>query len=294
MSNIFQTQCRSFVRTSFVCMCVLVMSCKNNTSNTSAGYDLTKPVNKQLGKVLNEISGLTFSIEDNSLLAIADSKEKIFQINLSTQKLKDYSDKFYGAYDYEDIVKRDTSIFVLISNGTIVEVPLQAKGKDKAQAYPFWSTRKNDFESLYFDSSINSLIMICKSCSEEKGKPIRSAYRFNLDTKTFDSSAYYQLNIDSVRAELKNDDADFKPSAAAIHPINKKLYILASAGHLLVVADLKGKILEAFELNPDLFPQAEGLAFSPSGTMYISNEKKIGEATLLVFPYISDKGNSRK
>ena len=294
MSNIFQTQCRSFFGASLVCICVLVMSCKNNTSNTSAGYDLTRPVNKQLGKVLNEISGLTFSIEDNSLLAIADSKEKIYQINLSTQKLKDYSEKFYGAYDYEDLVKGDTSIFVLISNGTIVEVPLHAKDKDQAKEYPFWSTRKNDFESLYFDSSINSLVMICKSCSDEKGQPFRSAYRFDLNTKTFDSSTYYRLNIDSVRAKLKNDDADFKPSAAAIHPINKKLYLLASAGHLLVVADVHGKILEAFSLNPDLFPQAEGLAFSPSGTMYISNEGKYGKATLLVFPYISNRVNSRK
>jgi len=83
----------------------------------------------------------------------------------------------------------------------------------------------------------------------------------------------------------KNDDAEFRPSAAAIHPIEKHLYILASAGSLLVITDLKGKVLEAFNLNPDLYPQPEGIAFSPDGTMYISNEGKYGKPNLLVFPY---------
>ena len=85
---------------------------------------------------------------------------------------------------------------------------------------------------------------------------------------------------------LKNDDAKFEPSAAAIHPVNKRLYILSSAGQLLVITDTRGQVAEAYDLNPDLFPQAEGIAFAPNGDMYISNEGKSGAPTLLRFSYL--------
>jgi hypothetical protein len=52
-----------------------------------------------------------------------------------------------------------------------------------------------------------------------------------------------------------------------------------------VIADRKGKVLNAFKLNPDTFQQAEGIAFAPDGDMYISNEGKLGKPTLLYFPY---------
>ena len=85
---------------------------------------------------------------------------------------------------------------------------------------------------------------------------------------------------------LKDDKAKFKPSAAAINPITKRLYILSSAGNLLVIADLHGQVIEAYHLNPNKFPQAEGIAFAPNGDMYISNEGKYGgRATFQFFPY---------
>ncbi|HEX6334450.1 MAG TPA: SdiA-regulated domain-containing protein, partial [Flavisolibacter sp.] len=92
---------------------------------------------------------------------------------------------------------------------------------------------------------------------------------------------------------LKNDDEKFDPSAAAIHPINKRLYILASAGSLLVVTDTRGKVVAAYMLNQDLFPQPEGIAFAPNGDMYISNEGRFGKPTLLLFPY-QQKGQKQK
>ena len=77
----------------------------------------------------------------------------------------------------------------------------------------------------------------------------------------------------------------FDPSAAAIHPIDKKLYILSSAGNLLVIADKNGKPLLGYNLNPDDHPQAEGIAFAPNGDMYITNEGKYGTPTLQLFKY---------
>ena len=84
---------------------------------------------------------------------------------------------------------------------------------------------------------------------------------------------------------MKNDDAKFDPSAAAVHPVNKRLYILSSAGNLMVIAVTRGKVIGGFNLNPDKYPQAEGIAFAPDGEMYITNEGKYGKPTLQAFPF---------
>jgi uncharacterized protein YjiK len=251
---------------------------------------MEKPTRLALGKALNEISGITFYKDiNNTLFAISDSKEKIFQINVSSKKIKDKAEKFAGPHDFEDVVRVDTTIFVLVSNGTIMAVPLDlvhdVTDSSRTLVYPFWSEGPNDFETLYYDPSVNSLIMVCKTCDADKGQKMRSAYRFDLTQRTFDSTAFYTMSTDSVKAAVNDANADFKPSAAAINPIDKQLYMLSSAGQLMVIADTRGHIKSAYKLNPKYHPQAEGIAFAPDGTMYISNEGKYKQPTLQVFPY---------
>lgn len=287
MNQLFQTKCPIGLWMALVCTITLSIGCKGQRYASPDGYDMNKPKKENLGKVLNEISGITYNDDDNSLLAISDSKEKIFQINISKQKLKDYTDKMVPSNsDIEDVVKVDSSVYLLSSKGIIYEVPAK---KDTLRRYSFPSNDQNDFEALYYDPSVKSLIVVCKKCPADKGKDARSAYRFDLSKKQFDPSALFVFNTAEVKSLLKDDNAKLEPSAAAIHPINKRLYILSSAGNLLVVADTRGKIIEAFKLNPDQFPQAEGIAFAPNGDMFITNEGKYGSATLQLFKYQNGK-----
>jgi uncharacterized protein YjiK len=285
MSNIFQTQCPALILILFTGLLSVVSSCNEESLGSPQGYDLERPVRKELGKVLNEISGLTYNPDDNTLLAISDSRQKIFTINFRTQKLSDYAKKFFEQKDFEDLVKLDSVVYVLISNGTILEVPLKVNDSERTLVHSFWLTGKNDFETLYYDSAANGLVMICKTCEQDKSEHIRTAYRFDLTSKKFDSSVFYSINSKDVKALLKDDDVAFKPSAAAINPQDKRLYILASAGQVLAITDTKGVVLEAYKLNPDWHPQAEGIAFTPKGTMFISNEGKYGTPTLQIFNY---------
>jgi len=294
MRKLFQTQCLSFIVLLFLVISIACIACGEQASSSPRGYNIRKPVKSELGKDVNEISGLTYNAEDTSLLAVSDSKRKVFELDLLRMKLKDYSEKIYKQEDFEDLVKIDTTIYVLISNGTILAMPLQVKDSSATVAYPFWSEDKNDFETMYYDSSVNSLVLICKTCEVDKDGKVRTAYRFDLTGKTFDSAAFYTISRQDVKAAMKNEDADFKPSAAAIHPIDKRLFILSSAGMLLVIADTRGNVQEAYSLNPDLHPQSEGIAFAPNGTMYISNEGKYGKPTLLMFPYRAKALSSKK
>lgn len=290
MNQLIQTKCPILLWMLLVCTITLPIGCKQQSYASPQGYDLNKPQKENLGKVLNEISGITFNEENNSLLAISDSKEKIFDINLNKQKLKDYTDRIVPSKsDIEDVAKVGADVYMLSSKGIIYEVPSKKNDSLSVKEYPFWSTDQNDFETLYYDASANGLIMVCKHCPSDKGKEIRTAYRFDLYKKQFDSSAFFTFSTADVKNLLNDNDAKFDPSAAAIHPINKRLYILSSAGNLLVISDNRGKIIEAYKLNPEQFPQAEGIAFAPNGDMFITNEGKYGAATLQEFKYHEEK-----
>lgn len=291
---LFQTQCPVILPAVILSACLMFISCNDRSYGSPKGYNIKEPDNRELGKSVNEISGLTYNTDDSSLLAVSDSKRKIFQLDLSREKLKDYAEKMYTQSDFEDLVKIDTNIYVLISDGTIISMPLHVADSSRTVVYPSPFKGKNDFETMYHDPNANGLIVLCKECEAEKGQKKRNAYRFDLSEKTFDDAPFYSISTKDVKDLVKNDDAEFKPSAAAIHPIEKNLYILASAGSLLVITDTKGKVLEAFNLNPDKFPQPEGIAFSPNGTMYISNEGKYGKPSLLIFPYNTKQETTKK
>ena len=289
MNQLNQTKCPALIGTLLVCAITLLFGCKEQSYTSPEGYDINKPQKENLGKVLNEISGISFNGDNNTLLAISDSKPKVLEINLNKQKLKDYTDRVVPPNsDIEDVVKVDSAVYMLSSKGIIFEVQ-RRKDSIPVRSYTFPSSDQNDFETLYYDPSVNSLIMVCKKCPVDKGKDMRTAYRFDLAKKQFDSAAYYTFSTVDVKKLLKDDNAKFEPSAAAIHPINKRLYVLSSAGNLLVIADTRGKIIEAYELNPEQFPQAEGIAFAPNGDMFISNEGKYGAPTLQEFKYHQDK-----
>jgi hypothetical protein len=292
MPRFIQTQCPARMFIAGWLMLTLLHSCSNKGQASPEGYDLNKPVRMELGKVLNEISGLTYDDAHRTLLAIADSKEKIFEINTRRIKLKDYSDKVVGPHtDLEDLVMIDSTIYLLGSAGILFEVRPR---RDSVRQYPVPLSGKNDFETLYYDPSINSLILMCKTCEFEKGRGIRSAFRFDLSSKAFETTAFYTIKQKAVANLMKDEEIEFKPSAAAINPISKRLFILSSASNLLLIADNRGGVLEGYDLDPNLYPQAEGIAFAPNGDMYISNEAKYGNATLLLIPYHEPKNTSEQ
>ena len=292
MKNSIQTGCPLITNLLLACAVTLSAGCNLQSYDSPEGYELGKPQKSQLGKVLNEISGISYNPNDSSLLAISDSKKKVFEINLKRLRLRDYSNEIIGPdQDLEDIVNLEDSIYILSSKGQIYEYTRGKRDSAIIKSYMMNAEGKNDFETLYYDSVARGLVILCKSCAADKGKQQRSAYRFDLNTKQFDTTAFYNISTAEVKKMMKDEDAKFDPSAAAINPIDKKLYILSSAGNLLVIADSHGKLISGYNLNPDDHPQAEGIAFAPNGDMYITNEGKYGKPTLQLFKY---KGKNKK
>ena len=143
----------------------------------------------------------------------------------------------------------------------------------------------NDFESLYYDASRKALVMICKNCEMDDDNSV-SAFAYYPDSIGYDPKPLFVINAAQVnKLSPGKATAKFQPSAAAINPLTKKLFIVSGPTNQLAVASLDGKVEGVYILSQKLFPQAEGITFKPKdGEMYISNEGLANrEATLVKF-----------
>lgn len=251
---------------------------------TKTGYNFSTPDEKmELGKQLHEISGMAYVPGLNVILAENDEKGDIFMVDFKNKNDNVGKVKFGGKGDYEDIVHTDTAEYMLISSGTIVQVMT----KDSSFATRDFTLDRggsSEFETMYIGADKKSLVLLCKDCSKEKNQ-VRTAYRFDLTTLTFSPDPLYIIDISTIQKMLNDDKAEFKPSAAAISPITGKLFIVASVGKVLVIADTNGKVEQVFPLDPVLYNQPEGMTFAPNGDLYISNEGGEGIPTILKFVY---------
>lgn len=265
----------------------LVSACQQKrVIYTPRGYDITKPDKREMGNKLSEISGI-FWIDENTMLAQEDESGKIYTINLKDKKDFQYNPvKFGPKGDYEDIVKVNANVYLLVGDGRIYEVPDYSIGKDiPGTVIASLAGNENEFEAMYYDNEVSSLIVLCKSCHKEKNQ-IRTAYRFDLITRQLIDTPYYTIDVDIIKQKLNDNRTEFRPSAAAIHPVQNKLYILSSIGKLLVITDKQGHVEQAIPISGTLFNQPEGITFAANGDMYISNEAGSEEsATLLKFIY---------
>jgi uncharacterized protein YjiK len=237
-------------------------------------YDLAHPVKQvNLPPELNEISGIIYSQKEQALYAIEDEDGLLFKISLQGNA-KPVSWRFGKEGDYEDLCFHDNRFYVLKSNGKITSFELQGNEVKDIQEFKLEEKGNKEFESLYFDPGKNKLIMVCKDCEGEKKSQLSG---WSLDPA---SGKFEPVNY----PESSDAKLHFKPSAVAIRPETKELYILASVEKLLLVADPSGKIKNSYNLDPTLFKQPEGLTFLPSGQMIVSNESaNQGSATLLIY-----------
>ena len=71
-----------------------------------------------------------------------------------------------------------------------------------------------------------------------------------------------------TRADLR----DFVALPLRLHPRTHHVFVLSARGNDLVELDAQGGLVAAHTLDPALFPQPEGLAFAPTGDLFVSSE----------------------
>ena len=248
------------------------------------GYNLNRPDMYKLPPSLDEISGIVYVQKDNSVLAIQDERGWLFKIhlksNLDLQKWQ-YSK---GA-DFEDVVLIDSTFFVLESTGNLIQFRFITPDSVEVKQHDFPTEGKNEFEILYHEKQKNRLVLVCKDC-EADDKNSLTAFAFNLDSSAYASAPAYVMDIRKIETLMDEKKVRFKPSAATINPVTGDLFMISAINKVLVISDLNGVPKQVFRINPKLYKQPEGIAFTPRGDLLVSNESAdIGAANVLFFKY---------
>ncbi len=295
----------------FVAFIVSVLSgCQTGHpgADSLTGYKVDSPDDIiTLPAILHEISGLT-CIDSTTVACIQDEKGILFIYDLKEKTIKKQF-TFFSKGDYEGIARVEDTIYVLRSDGTLVEISDYKSNNVIVTPYPTYIPMRNN-EGLCYDGPNKRLLIAGKENTIKRGdlKARKFIYGFDLKTKlpipepvyTFDTGSLKEhavsSSIDLPLKEKKKKKAKsfkpvllFRPSAICIHPLTTDLYILSSEDHMLFVFDKSGNINKIVQLNPGLFPQPEGITFLENGDMLVSNEgQSKRSATLLRFNYHRD------
>jgi uncharacterized protein YjiK len=262
---------------------------KDESYKSPPGYDFSKPYVYKMPDILDEISGVTYYPKDSSVFAIQDEKGLLFKIHLNTNPLQIEQWKFSSSGDYEDVALADSNFYVLKSKGVIDKLKFSTGDSIELQHFKVPQKTKNEFETLYYDSSLHRLIVICKNCEGDPKNQV-TAWAFDPSTNSF--SPAFSIETSKIRQAFgESDKSRFKPSAAAVDPLTGELYIVASVNHALVILNKDHSVKATYNINRSLFKQPEGLTFTPKGDLIISNEsaEKGTAADILFFKYSKPK-----
>lgn len=244
-------------------------------------YDLQTPEIFPLPDQVDEISGITF-LNDSTLLAVDDEHGQLFKLML--QKNVEISGFRFGEdKDYEGIARVDSDVYILQSKGNLYRF-LYNDSIHKTEKIQLELKGKNQFEAFYYDGVHQKLVLICKKCDDDT-KVSSTAWAYDLSTSQFDHKAYFTIERAAIEAVYGKPIKRFKPSAAALHPITRDIYIVSSINKLMVIMNNNTKaIISVISLDKSLFKQPEGIAFNSMGDLVISNEAAgEGAANLLLF-----------
>ena len=267
-----------------------------------------------LEQKLTEVSGLSF-ISATEVALIQDEIGSIFFFDLKKNKVTKKIN-FSKKGDYEDLVMLRDTAYALRSDGTLISLANVngAGGQIVETNLQTGLTAKNNTEGLCYDPFKKLLLIACKGSpyihkEEKKYKDQKAVYSFNLETKTLSDTPYLLIDVNKVHKMAHGTYASvveklirfysragavqvFEPSAIAIHPFTRDLYILSSVGKLLVIINPSGDITKVIKLAPAVFKQPEGIGFDPRGNLYITNEGRNGKGNILKFKTQEENSNS--
>ncbi len=225
----------------------------------------------ELPEVLREVSGIAY-VDEQRFACIQDEEGTIYIYNRATNEIEKEI-PFAAPGDYEGITLNNNTAYVVRADGHLYEVPMN-EGKKGVKEYGTPLTVEQNVEGLFYDKNGNRLLLAIKD-DEPNTKDYKGVYAFDLSSNTFVKDPVFKIELKNplLNGETGKKNSTIKPSEIAMHPATGDIYITDGPAARLLVMDANGKAKKLYHLGKD-YPQAEGITFSPSGDLFISNEGK--------------------
>lgn len=270
---------------------ILTISCANSYNSQSDEKEKTTIQKKskegytiintwKMPEILNEVSGISW-ISENTIACVEDEDGIIFIYDLKKEKVIQEI-TFAGGGDYEGIAINDKDAYVMRSDGLIYEVLRFRESEPEITTFQTAFTARNNIETLTLDAEKNSLVVTPKD--RDQSDDFKGLYYITLDAKTMDEKPLLRIDMnDKAFKDYKKKKAyrTFTPSDVAIHPVTGDYYVLEGKNPKLAILDSNGTVKKVYKLDKDDFAQPEGITFSPDGKLFISNEARKDEATIV-------------
>jgi len=245
---------------------------KNKTYTIEEKWDLPP--------ILEEISGMSY-LGNNEMACIQDQDGVIFIFNLETSEITSRI-PFGEDGDYEAITVVEDTAYVARSDGKIYKIMNFRGSSPEINTYQISGLDINELEALEIDFANKRLLFAVKEYNNRK--ETKGIYTFDLATETTSKERIFTLDgNDDIYKGLRGGKSSriIRPSSIRFHPETGELYVLEGNQPKLIILDKIGNEVKIHLLDPETFPQPEGVAFDDANRLYISNESRRQPANIL-------------
>lgn len=236
----------------------------------------------ELPKALREVSGVVAAAD--RFLCVQDERGQLYVVDGRGQLQEQR--KFGGKGDYEDLAVVGDELFVLRSDGTLLQRRLG--GGDAGVEFALGRPGL-EYESLAYDAPRHRLLLAAKAATAP-GVPlgaVRDVLAFDLGRRELATTPALQLSLDAcaraAAAAGHRGRFALRIGALAVDPGGEVLWVLAGADGLLFAVAWNGDVRAAWRLDTRLLPQAEGLSFDATGRLWFASEAAGGTARLVAY-----------
>jgi uncharacterized protein YjiK len=238
---------------------------------------------------LNEISGLSYY--DGKLYAVQDELGTIYALNSQTGEILG-TNKCWKNGDFEAIEVVDGRLFMLKSNGNLYETPIEDMCRESTRKIDLGFDKDWNFEGLGYNPFNKSLVLVAKRSQHSSKNEI---FCLPIDDVKIIGDPCYVIQEEFLKAQLSAMNTtwsekmvhkvsySFNPSGIAVHPETGEIYILSSPSHQLLILTNDWKFKKILKLKGDMYKQPESICFDNELNLYIGNEARKGNPTILKF-----------
>jgi uncharacterized protein YjiK len=232
---------------------------------------------------LREISGLAAS-GDGRLFAHDDERGVIYEVDpLEGRLVKAFAlGDVTAVDDFEGIAVVEDHFYLVSSDGRLYESPEGEDGERMLfNTYGTGVGRRCEVEGLAYEPADRTLLLLCKTARDpELGESV-NIYRWSVDERAMASDSVIRISRAALTEGIPGNR--FSPSGIERHPETGHYFIVAAREEAIAVVDQAGEVQSVKAFADGAHRQAEGITFTPQGSLLIADEGGGGRARLSLY-----------